>query len=182
MLSIYARRPNVNNNGLLCNKEIVDIDTLRYAQYQQGESMTENAPFCRDAVISENVKARMKEIESRMVAKSQEIAAKIKDLYQRDDKIFDNMDINNDELKKKILMYKRIAMGKNKNNIGSQSLSLNNEGITEGMQNLNMNDVNGMLADTDLRVLQENYSYVLWSVLAVGLLTITVNVMKAKNK
>jgi hypothetical protein len=39
-----------------------------------------------------------------------------------------------------------------------------------------------MLADTDLRVLQENYSYVLWSVLAVGLLTITINVMKASNK
>ena len=181
--SIYARRPNVNNNGLLCNKEIVDIDTLRYSRYQQGEAMTENAPFCRDAVISENVKARIKEIESRMVAKSQEIAAKIKDLYQRDDKIFDNMDINNDELKKKILMYKRIVMDKNKNKTNTLNpMPLNSNNRKEGMQNLNMNDVNGMLADTDLRVLQENYSYVLWSVLAVGLLTITVNVMKAKNK
>ena len=50
------------------------------------------------------------------------------------------------------------------------------------MQNLDMNDVNGMLADTDLRILQENYSYILWSVLAVGLLTITINVMKATKK
>jgi hypothetical protein len=50
------------------------------------------------------------------------------------------------------------------------------------MQGLDMNDVNGMLADADIRILQENYSYVAWSVLAVGLLTITINLMKAGNK
>ena len=52
----------------------------------------------------------------------------------------------------------------------------------EGMQNinspLNMNDINGMLSDTDLIVLQANYKYIMWSILAVGLLTITINVIK----
>ena len=51
----------------------------------------------------------------------------------------------------------------------------------EGMQNLSMNDVDGMLQETDLRVLQENYGYIFWSILAVGLLTITVNVMKKQE-
>ena len=46
------------------------------------------------------------------------------------------------------------------------------------MANLKMQDINGMLSDTDLRVLQENYSYIFWSILAVGLLTITVNNFK----
>ena len=57
-----------------------------------------------------------------------------------------------------------------------------NSNKKEGMQNLNMNDVNGMLADTDIIILQENYSYVLWSVLAVGLLTVTINMMSARSK
>ena len=43
---------------------------------------------------------------------------------------------------------------------------------------LNMNDINGMLSDTDLIVLQENYSYILWSILAVGILTITLSTIK----
>ena len=43
---------------------------------------------------------------------------------------------------------------------------------------LTMNDVNSMLSDTDIRVLQENYSYIFWSILAVGLLTITLNQIK----
>jgi hypothetical protein len=45
-------------------------------------------------------------------------------------------------------------------------------------KNLNMNDINSMLSDTDIRVLQENYSYIFWSILAVGLLTITVSKIK----
>jgi hypothetical protein len=52
----------------------------------------------------------------------------------------------------------------------------------EGMQNMNssknINDINGMLSDTDLIVLQENYSYILWSILAVGILTITLSTIK----
>jgi hypothetical protein len=35
-----------------------------------------------------------------------------------------------------------------------------------------------MLSDTDLIVLQANYKYIMWSILAVGLLTITINVIK----
>jgi hypothetical protein len=181
--SMYIRRPNVDNNGDLCSKQIADIDTLRYANYEQGEGMTANAPFCRDAVISETSKARINDLQSRMVVKGQEISAKIQELYQRDKTIFDKMDVNNAELKKKISQYMRTVMGKNTNSKMLNPASLTNKNsMKEGMQNLDMSDVNGMLADTDLRVLQENYSYVLWSVLAVGLLTITINVMKANNK
>ena len=181
--SMYIRRPNVDNNGDLCNKQIADIDTLRYANYEQGEGMTADAPFCRDAVISETSKAKIKDLQSRMVVKGQEISAKIQELYQRDKTIFDKMDVNNAELKKKISQYMRTVMGKNTNSKMLNPTSLTNKNsMKEGMQNLDMSDINGMLADTDLRVLQENYSYVLWSVLAVGLLTITINVMKASNK
>ena len=64
----------------------------------------------------------------------------------------------------------------------------NNNNKREGMRSidssansnktLTMNDVNSMLSDTDIRVLQENYSYIFWSILAVGLLTITLNQIK----
>ena len=112
----------------------------------------------------------------------------IDQLYSKDQTIFDNMDVNNIKLENKISQYKRTAMGKNNTRtLNPEKLSSNtnnsdvNGNMKEGMQNLDMSDVNGMLVDTDLRVLQENYSYVMWSVLAVGLLTITINVMKANK-
>lgn len=40
------------------------------------------------------------------------------------------------------------------------------------------NNLNSMLSDSDLRVLQENYQYIMWSILAVGILTLTINTMK----
>ena len=69
-----------------------------------------------------------------------------------------------------------------KKSFGSLSASreLQSNNNIEGTQNLNlnMNDINGMLSDTDLRVLQGNYSYIMWSILAVGILTITINTMR----
>ena len=118
---------------------------------------------------------------------NQEIEAKIKEIYAKDQTSFDTMIVNDDELKKKISSYKNtVGMGK-KNNKKNQDIGslltengLGMEGI-EGMQNIDLSDVNGMLEDTDIRVLQENYSYIFWSILAVGLLTITVDVMKRGN-
>jgi hypothetical protein len=125
----------------------------------------------------------MEDIQNKLNMKGEEISAKIKELYAKDKTIFDKMDVNDVNLKKKILMYKSIAMGK-KTTMSGQDLSSQGQGqsLKEGMQGLDMNDVNGMLADADIRILQENYSYVAWSVLAVGLLTITINLMKAGNK
>jgi hypothetical protein len=189
-LMTYVRKPQINNvEGDICNKSIVDIDTLKYENYLKGDDMTTNSPFCKDDVISEDDKRKMEDIQNKLNMKGQEISAKIKELYAKDKTIFDKMDVNDDNLKKKILMYKSIAMGK-KTKMSGQDLSSQGQGqgqgqgqsLKEGMQGLDMNDVNGMLADADIRILQENYSYVVWSVLAVGLLTITINLMKASNK
>ena len=43
---------------------------------------------------------------------------------------------------------------------------------------MDMSDLDGMVTHSDLIVLQENYNYILWSILAVGILTITLNAMK----
>jgi hypothetical protein len=183
-LMTYVRRPQINNvEGDICNKNIIDVDSLKYENYLKGPDMTTNSPFCKDDVISEDDKRNMEDIQNKLNMKGQEISAKIEELYAKDKTIFDKMDVNDDNLKKKILMYKSIAMGK-KTKITGQDLSGQGQGqdLKEGMQGLDMNDVNGMLQDADIRILQENYSYVVWSVLAVGLLTITINLMKANNK
>jgi hypothetical protein len=176
--TMYVRKPQINN-GDMCSKEIVDIDTLQYENYVKGSDMTTDMSVCKDTVISDATRTQIEELKSKMAMKAQEISAKIKELYERDRDIFNKMNVNDVELKKNISTYMRTVMGNKKEKITAADL---NNGNKEGMQNLDMNDVNGMLADTDLRILQENYSYILWSVLAVGLLTITINVMKVNKK
>ena len=176
--TMYVRKPQINN-GDMCSKEIVDIDTLQYENYVKGSDMTPDMSVCKDTVISDATRTKIEELKSKMSMKAQEISAKIQELYERDQDVFNKMNVNDAELKKNISIYMRTVMGNKKAKITAADV---NNGNKEGMQNLDMNDVNGMLADTDLRILQENYSYILWSVLAVGLLTITINVMKANKK
>ena len=86
--------------------------------------------------------------------------------------------MNEVQFKKDLMKYRNV-----KNNIKNElDLQSNNniEGMTTMGQNLNMNDINGMLSDTDLSVLEGNYKYIFWSVLAIGLVTITVNMMNKK--
>jgi hypothetical protein len=94
------------------------------------------------------------------------------------------MNMNDEQFKQKILMYKSVSMkeqglrqGPNSNPNSRNKLGPNREGI-EGLQNMSQNDINGLLKDTDLHVLQQNYGYIFWSILAVGLLTVTVNVVR----
>ena len=176
--TMYVRKPQINN-GDMCSKEIVDIDTLQYENYVKGTDMTPDMSVCKDTVISDATRTQIEELQTKMAMKAQEISAKIQELYERDQDVFNKMNVNDAELKKNISTYMRTVMGDKKSKITAADV---NNGNKEGMQNLDMNDVNGMLADTDLRILQENYSYILWSVLAVGLLTITINVMKATKK
>ena len=80
--------------------------------------------------------------------------------------------MNSAQFKKELEKYKNINIKIRK------EMELQSNNNIEGMTNLNMNDINGMLSDADLRVLQGNYSYIMWSILAVGILTITINTMK----
>ena len=98
----------------------------------------------------------------------------MENLYNQDNKVYEKLNMNAQQFKKDLQKYKNINIKI------SQELNLQSNNNIEGMQNLNlnMNDINGMLSDTDLRVLQGNYSYIMWSILAVGILTITINTMR----
>lgn len=180
-----VRVPTINNADMN-NLGIQDIDTLRYQNYVKGDNVSpENADkIWRNTVIPTSTKIQLDELQTKMAMINQQIETKIKELYSKDQTAFDTMNVNDENLKKKISSYKNtVNMGKKNSlqNMG-QPLTTNNEGMyKEGMQNIDMSDVNGMLADTDTRVLQENYSYIFWSILAAGLLIITVDVMKKGN-
>lgn len=146
-----------------CSNKIVDIDTVQYSNYVKGPQMTPDTK-CNTSVLSQQDKEKLDNIRSQLASVSQDIATKMQELEQKDNKIYEKMNTNAQEFKKDLDKYNTINAKLKK------ELSMN-----EGMKN--MNDIQGMLTDSDLIVLQENYSYILWSILAVGALTITVNVM-----
>jgi hypothetical protein len=183
--SAYPRGKKQPNNSLILgvrkpqpkgsSNAIVDIDTIQYDNYLKGSAMTPDTQYNKP-IVSQEDRIKFDNIKSQLITLGQDIVSKMEILYNQDNKIYEQLNTNSEKFKKDLEKYRTLS-AKIRNELEIQS----NNNI-EGMQNfktsLNMNDINGMVSDSDLIVLQENYGYILWSILAVGLLTVTVNVMK----
>jgi hypothetical protein len=146
---------------------------------------------CGSSVVGDEDKNKLTKLQNNLLSIGDQIAGQANNLHTKNDNIYNTMSKNSIQFNKDVDMYKQ-----NDNKIKSE-LNLpgrfqinknNNVNKREGMKsmtitdtpekNLTMNDINSMLSDTDIRVLQENYSYIFWSILAVGLLTVTISKIK----
>ena len=153
-----------------CSNKITNIDTVQYDNYLKGSIMTSDTQ-CNPSVVSQSEQLEFDNIKSQLITLGNDIASKMENLYNQDSSIFNKLNTNAQQFKKDLENYKLTNLKiKTELNLHSNNI--------EGMQNININDLNGMLSDSDLRVLQGNYSYIMWSILAVGILTVTINTMR----
>jgi hypothetical protein len=160
-----VRKPNILSSSSTCGKKVFNIDSLQYGNYNKKDDMTPETN-CGKPIISESDKIEYNNVKNELGVLGNLIANKTEELYNRDSNLNNTIDSNNNKFKKDIINYKLTNLRINK--------ELSNSNI-EGMKT--MNDLNGMLKDSDLRVLQSNYSYIMWSMFAIGALTITINTM-----
>ena len=168
--TLGVRKPKLSASSS-CSNEIVEIDTIQYNNYLKGTTMSSETK-CNQQLVDSSDIDKNNILITKLETLGQQIANKMDKMYATDNNLLNKMNMNEEQFNKELLEYKTIS---NKINNDYQIKNQNN---IEGMQNLNMYDINGILNDSDLRVLQENYSYIFWSILAVGLLTATVTTLK----
>jgi len=171
-----VRKPGLKGS-LTCSNKVSNIDTIQFDNYLKGMDMTPDTQ-CNKSIVSQQEQIEFDNIKSQLITVGNDIVSQMENLYNQDKIIFQKMNTNAERFKKDLENYKLTNL-KIKKELELQNLSFNN---IEGMQTLNMNDLNGMLTDSDLHVLQGNYSYIMWSILAVGILTVTINTMKNNHK
>jgi hypothetical protein len=152
-----------------CSNKITNIDTIQYNNYLKGSAMAPDTP-CNPSLVSQTDQLLFDNIKSQLITLGNDIVSKMETLYNQDNNIFTKLNTNAQQFKKDIENYKLTNLKI------KQEFNLQTNNI-EAMQNLNTNDLNGMLTDSDIRVLQENYRYIALSILAVGILTLTINTM-----
>ena len=172
-IKMGVRQPKVNPDLIqTCNKKINNIDAVRYGSYKKGDVMDENV-YCG---ITEEIKQD--------VSLYNTVSNKIGQVSNAITKKLDN--VIKDTNKKPREYNKQNVTGVNsKNDNIITKLKIDNlQWIQENYGNMkegfgpNLNDIESMLSDADITVLQENYSYIMWSVLAVGLLSMTVSAVR----
>jgi hypothetical protein len=157
-----------------CSNKITNIDTIKYENYLKGSEMTPDTQ-CNVSLISQADQIQFDNIKSQLITLGNDIISKMENLYNEDNTIHTKLNTNAEQFKKDLEKYKLTNLKIKKEFTILKNLQSNN---IEGMKNLDINDLNGMLSDSDLRVLQENYSYIMWSILAIGILTVTINTMR----
>ena len=106
----------------------------------------------------------------------QDISTTMERMYTQDKNITTKLNTNTDQFNKDLNSYKNVNL-KIKNELELQSNS-NIEGMQNIVSSRTINDITGMLNDTNLRVIQSNYGYLLWSIITLGIIIITINTMR----
>ncbi len=150
-----------------CYPNVHLIDAVQYKHFNLLEDKMTPSTSCGKALFTEADKKEYADLQKELTTLGQDIANKIEEVYNQDKKISESLNSSIERFKKDFSTYK-LTNAQIKKEISSSN-------IKEGMKTIN--DINGMLNDSDLRVLQANYNYILWSILAIGILTLTVHRM-----
>ena len=156
---VYYKNPKINNNAS-CTKIVDGVDAVEYANYQMtGMSMSKNT-VCglQKATQRQNINRDILKIQLASIA--DEIVNKITYVETLNSQLNNQMGIDKTVLEQTLHKYQGIS-------------KQYNQYKTVGSAN-----INGILSDSDIVVLQENYQYLFWSILAIAIVIITINVIK----
>ena len=184
-LDLYVRKPELLNSAN-CPKEIIPIDSIQYQNYPQGEPMAADTS-CINTNTNTNtsntnsdIHSQLMDLENQMSDLADKIGEKVNVMYSNNISVNNKIKVDTKQLDTNIKMYKDVKgkiakLNGEKNNSNSSNTS-SSSNKKESM--MNMEDLNAMISDSDLLVLQNNYRYILWSILAVGSVVVTINTFK----
>ena len=173
-----VREPKIiSNSG--CNSKIVNINTSDYDSYVKGKSMKNNSKCIfdevttknNDSILSDKDKLKIDNIRTQLNIIGNEIIEKLEILDNENKLLNNNLSTNNASYREDIEKYRELNYKIN------YEINLKEPNI-EGMQNANIKDMDAMLSDANIRVNKENYEYIFWTILAIGIIPITIKLMK----
>ena len=161
-LDSATNTPSILNNAS-CPKSIQNIDTVEWDQYKNLGGMMTADTLCGLDKETQNQQISKESLQSQLSNLADEIVNKITYLESLNLNLNNQMVIDQSVLDDNLKKYKAL------------SLKYKNYKTTK------MPNINGILSDSDIIVLQENYSYLFWSIIAIATVVITINTIK-KNK
>jgi hypothetical protein len=125
--------------------------------------------------VSQKYRVEFDGLKNKLSILGDEISTKMEEMYLKNNKIYEDMGLSETQFKEFIKKY-RSNINRIRNELDIPVSFEYSKGMNvEGMAN--MMTLNSMLSDADLRLLEENYGYIFWSILAVGVISTTINIV-----
>ena len=154
-VDLYVRKPKITKPPTGVTDKILNIDSLTYENYPKSDKEMENSYGLSNANSVE--KQQLDQLKTRLDQISQELADNTGTLNSDEIKVENQSTLQTQSIGNYLKEYK------NTNNKIKNYASIMNDGIVR---------------DSDINVLKENYNYYFWSILAVGTVLVTMNITK----
>ena len=152
---LYIRQPTITSYpGSTKNNS--SIDSITWKNYKNTGKPVSDKTFNNNA-ISTTRRQRLDQMNGQLNLLAQQITEKTNKLLNN------NANINN-------------QFDSNKKFFSNSSLEFNK--IKSQDKTKEINNINGIVNDSNIVVLQENYRYLMWSILAIGVVSFSLNILK----
>jgi len=155
-VDIYLRQPSITEYPG-SSKNMATIDSIQWKNYQNTGKPVSAATFGNSGVLTNTEKQALDQMRGRLNLLAQQITGKTNQLLNK------NTNVNNQLLT-------------NKTNFKNNASDFTE--ITSMDQTGKLNNINEIVKDTDIVTLQENYRYIMWSVLAIGVVSLSLTILK----
>ena len=135
-------------------KTTSNVDSVQWQNYRKTEKMVSDKTFGIKGVISSRQQQRLDQLQGQINMLAQQITELTNDLQGKNIKINDQMKTNKGLFSENIKDYQFLTKDRQPE----------------------LQNIQGIVNDSDIKVLQENYSYLLWSILAIGAVSLTLSI------
>jgi len=153
-LSEYPSNKNLVPPGN--TKTIVDIDSVQWQNYKNTGKPVSASTFGNFGKLNPAEKEKLDKMTNELTSLARSINNKTNKLLTKNGNINNQLELNKVSFKDSTKDY---------------------DNITSMNENIALNNIQGIVNDSDIVVLQENYRYLLWSIVAVGVVSLSLNVL-----
>jgi len=158
--TLYVRNQMLQNLNNACNKQVVNIDSSQWKNYVKKSGYMSPSSTCdlSTAIVSSSTKSN--EIQSKIISTAKEIVKILNNLNKKSDSINNTTGLNTNIIQANIQKY--------------------NDVIVEMSEftDVRENNISNIVKESDIKILQENYGYMFWSILAIATVIVTMNIMR----
>ena len=168
----YIRNKEPNSPPIGVTNETINIDSAQYQFYNKGGPPDLKYGL---SIATEEQQAELKKIEEKMIGLTNQINSLINADTSNTNITENQAERNLKGLNNYQKDYRKISENIHKLN------SINNtskESFTNYGYSANNNNINKIVQDSDIIVLQKNYEYLLWTILATGSVIVAMNISK----
>lgn len=158
--TLYVRNQMLQNLNSACNKQVVNIDSSQWKNYVKKSGYMSPSSTCDLSNAITSATKQSNAIQANIVSTAKQIVKILKDLESKSNTINNKTGLNTNMIQANIQKYNDVIVGMSE------------------FTDVRENNISNIVKESDIKVLQENYGYMFWSILAIATVIVTMNIMR----